>query len=335
MPDSRHRPPAVPATPSFRLPGAFPSAKPLLSVLLLLSLWTGLALVPTVLAGQADQAGQAGQPGQEDAISLPLSAAAAQAAAYGVRIEDWRGETGALTFAPGEARPDSRQAWIKKLSASLTGYALTDMGDKAVFTLLPKGMPDSSLGRARTILKEADTAAIWKRREKAAKLDFKDARVQALIKGVRGMTALEQEKTMDFQRVVNPENPTGGYSFRVRYDESAGRLVPFEKNGEPVEAAMEGFTSYSSVTNFLDEYADSLEALSDGEWTFFTLKGDPDSVMAVKGDGSGYDVAVRAVPAGGPQLEYQLTGDATGYSSLCRIFLDSGTVVLADSIVLQ
>ena len=105
---------------------------------------------------------------------------------------------------------------------------------------------------------------------------------QPEIKALNQMAAQEKEATLHFDRIVNPAQPAGAYSFRVRYNKDLNMFLPFQKNGQSIAGQMEGFTSFNSVARFIRANQANLVGRRSKDALYLQLKQDSASVMMLK-----------------------------------------------------
>jgi hypothetical protein len=251
---------------------------------------------------------------------LTMAQLADKAAGHAIYITDWRHDSGQSTI---KIQPDllkNQADWLAFLTRQFSGSsAFSRKSDGIDFFLLPEGIPGTHIEAATKLSRETDFKALFQQFHQAKLVKTKDLFSIPEVAALQALSEIEKTKTIEYHRLVNPEMMTSAYSFKVKFNEALGMMVPFEKNNEPVKGQMEGFTSFSSVYHFVIDNKDQLQAHRYQQWLYLTLKDNPSSKMMLSGNETHMQAAAQYHTPEGPALGMYLSGSTSEFKTLGRI----------------
>ena len=220
------------------------------------------------------------------------------------------------------------------LLQELQNVAIVSEPQKEILYILPKGFSVRQFTGIQKAFRNTQFEDAFKDFQNGKNIVFpesQDLLATQEMKTLASLAASEKEKTIHYDRVINPEAPSAVYAFDVKYNDQLKMMLPERKDGENVRGKMEGFINFSSVYGYLSSQTDNMQAFRTEKRLFLQSRVNAESVIAVDSSGDVMTIAQRLRAPNAPKIDLFISGNNREFQSLTRLYFDEGILCIADT----
>ena len=264
-------------------------------------------------------------------INLKLNGLIQKAAQFNIEINDWRDLQKTEEYTVNLTNLKSQEAWLDYLKNQFEGsWALEAVGPISRMYLLPLGVEASFIQNARKYAQDTNIKQHFSQIQKAKKLPENDILQLPEVQALKDLAAMELDKIILYERLVNPQGNTQAYSFKVKYIDPLKMFAPFERNGLPVSGEMEGFSCFSTFFDFLMEHADKWQVSRYKNTVYLQFVNNSETNVVITGNMDNFQITSAVLRNKIPVMETHLSGNIHALNSIAKIYTPDETVTLVD-----
>lgn len=254
------------------------------------------------------------------------------ASKYNIKLVDWRGIEKTQTYTVDYENLKNQNAWLGFLKKQFEGsFALESDGTKSRMYLLPPGVTASFIQESRKYSQETSIQHMFTQIKNAKKMEETDILTLPEVQILKELALLEHDRTIEYERMVNPHSDPYAYSFKVKYIDSIKMFAPFEKNGLPVKNEMEGFSCFNSYYKYIVKNAAKCQVSRYEDITYFRIDNGTQNIIAVKGAQDNLQISSIVRRGETLVMETHVSGNKENFKSVAKLYSPQGTVTMVDN----